>query len=179
MTTLRIRIAAAAVATAAAFSLTGCFNGFGATTNTQNTMSTGNGVQAQAGSIRVENATLVRGEGTTATLIMTLVNVGADKDQLAQVTIAGEPAISTDGVTAVGPVPIAPGEAIPFGYGAGGNPANRWMNIYTVDLPDSGFVPVQVLFDVAGSAEFEVLTVPPVGFYEGLEVRPATPPATS
>lgn len=178
MTTLRTRIAAAALVTAAAFSLTGCFNGFGATTNTQNTMSTGNGVQAQAGSMRVENATLVRGEGTTATLIMTLVNVGAEGDQLSQVTIAGEPAISTDGTAAVGPVPIAPGEAIPFGYGTEGNPPTRWMNVYTVDLPDSGFVPVQMLFDVAGSAELEVLTVPPVGLYEGLEVRPATPPTT-
>lgn len=178
MTTLRTRIAAAAVATAAAFSLTGCFNGFEATTNTQNTMSTGNGVQAQAGSIRVENATLVRGEGTAATLIMTLVNVGSEPDQLSQVTIAGEPAIATDGTSAIGPIPIGPGEAIPFGYGAEGNPASRWMNVYTVDLPDSGFVPVQMLFDVAGSAELEVLTVPPVSFYEGIEVRPATAPST-
>ena len=177
MTTLRTRIAAAAIVSAAAISLTGCYNGFGASTNAQNTMSTGNGVQAQAGSMRVENATLVRGEGNSATLMMTLVNVGPDGDQLSQVTIAGEQAVSTDGVAAVGPIPIAGGEAIPFGYGTEGNPPSRWMNVYTVELPDSGFVPVQMLFDVAGAVELEVLTVPPVSIYEGIEVRPATPPA--
>jgi hypothetical protein len=34
-----------------------------------------------------------------------------------------------------------------------------------------------MLFDVAGAVELEVLTVPPVSIYEGIEVRPATPPA--
>jgi hypothetical protein len=177
VTTLRTRIAAAAIVSAAAFSLTGCYNGFGASTNSQNTMSTGNGVQAQVGSMRVENATLVRGEGNSATLMMTLVNVGPDADQLSQVTIAGVPAVATDGTSATGPIPIAGSEAVPFAYGIEGNPPSRWMNVYSVELPDSGFVPVQMLFDVAGAVELEVLTVPPVSFYEGIEVRPATAPS--
>jgi len=170
------RILVAGMATVAALTLSGCFNGFQATTNTQNTMSTGNGVQAQVGDVRIENATLVRGEGSALTLIMTIVNVGADPDSLADVAIAGQRAVITDGTAAIGPVEIASGAAVPFGYGQDGAGASRWVNAYTVEVPASGFVPVQVFMTNAGLAELEVLTVPPVGFYDGISPQPPTAP---
>ena len=176
MTRLRTRLSVAAALAAASLALTGCFNGFGATTNIQNTMSTGNGVNTQVGSIKVENATLVRGEGTTATLIMTIVNTGTTPDSLAAVSIAGQQAIVTDGTATLGPVEIAPGTAVPFGYGVDLAGATRWVNTYTVEVPQSGFVPIQVLMTNAGVAELEVLTVPPVGIYEGIAPQPPVAP---
>ncbi len=164
------------MATAAALSLSGCFNGFQSTTNTQNTMSTGNGVQAQVGDVRIENATLVRGEGSAVTLIMTIVNVGAEPDSLADVAIAGQRAVITDGTSSIGPVDVASGAAVPFGYGQDGSGASRWINVYTAEIPESGFVPVQVFMTNAGLAELEVLTVPPVGFYDGISPQPPTAP---
>ncbi len=180
MTNLRTRtlsrMAIVGVSAATVLSLTGCFNGFQATTNTQNTMSTGNGVQAQVGAIRIENATLVRGEGASVTLIMTIVNVGPEPDSLADVSIAGQRAVITDGAAPIGPVEVAPGAAVPFGYGQDGAGASRWVNAYTVEIPPSGFVPVQVFMTEAGLAELEVLTVPPVGYYEGIAPQPAEAP---
>jgi hypothetical protein len=177
VTKLGTRILTASVSAVTAFSLAGCFNGFEATTNTQNTMSTGNGVQAQVGGIRVENATLVRGEETgSVTLIMTIVNIGDQPDALAQVSIAGQPAVFTDGTSAIGAVEVAPGAAVPFGYGQDSAGASRWVNAYTVEIPPSGFVPVQVFMANAGLAELEVLTVPPVGYYEGISPEPPSAP---
>lgn len=170
------RILFAAMATAVALSLSGCFNGFQASTNTQNTMSTGNGVQAQVGDVRIENATLIRGEGTTVTLIMTIVNVGGQPDSLADVAIAGERAVITDGANAIGPVEVAAGAAVPFGYGQDGAGVSRWVNAYTVEIPDSGFVPVQIFMEKAGLVELQALTVPPVGFYDGIAPQPPTAP---
>jgi hypothetical protein len=165
-----------ALAAVAALTLSGCFNGFQATTNIQNTMSTGNGVQAQVGAVRIENATLVRGEGSAVTLIMTIVNVGTEADALGAVSIAGQQAVVSDGTAPIGPVEVAPGAAVPFGYGQQGAPASRWVNAYTVEIPASGFVPVQVFMERAGLAELEVLTVPPVGYYEGIAPQPPTAP---
>ena len=170
------RIVVVGASATAALSLTGCFNGFQATTNTQNTMSTGNGVQAQVGAVRIENATLVRGEESSVTLIMTIVNVGPESDSLADVSIAGQRAVITDGVAPIGPVDVAPGSAIPFGYGQDGAGASRWVNAYTVEIPESGFVPVQVFMTQSGLAELEVLTVPPVGYYDGITPQPPTAP---
>ena len=64
----RIHVAAvAALVLLATPALTGCFSGKGATTNMQATMNSGNGVEAQAGPVHVENATIVLGgEGATA-----------------------------------------------------------------------------------------------------------------
>ncbi len=175
-TQFRTRIGAATIVIGAVFALSGCYNGFGATTNLQSTQSTGNGVQAQVGAMKVENATLVRGDdGSSATLIMTVVNIGDAADAVAGVQVNGVPAVFTDGTASVGPVVVEPGAAIPFGYGTDDLGATRWVNVYTVEIPASGFVPVQVFFDDAGLAELEVLTVPPTGIYDGITVEPASP----
>ncbi|MFY9330131.1 MAG: hypothetical protein WAO41_00445 [Candidatus Nanopelagicales bacterium] len=171
------QIASVTVAIGAVFALSGCYNGFGATTNAQNTMSTGNGAQAQTGAVKVENATLVRGEGNTATLIMTVVNNSDSPDTMTDVEINGQAGIITDGTSATGPLIIEPGAGLAFGYGNTIQGPVRWVNVYTADLPNSGFVPVRILFANAGIAEVEVLTVPPEGIYEGITVEPPAPPA--
>lgn len=179
MTRTGTKIASLALATGAMFALSGCYNGFGATTNIQNTMSTGNGAQAQAGAMKVENATLVRGEGNTATLIMTIVNTGDEPDAMTDIEVNGQMGVITDGTTATGPITVPAGAAIPFGYGVDDEGVTRWVNVYTIDAPASGFVPVRVLFANAGLAEVEVLTVPATGQYLGITVEPPSMPVNA
>ena len=95
------RVIIAAFAVASLPLLTGCFNGFGATTTMQATQNSGNGVDSQVGAMKVQNATIVRGENGSATLMMTLVNVGQRDDTLTSVTIGGTAAVITDGAAAI------------------------------------------------------------------------------
>ena len=149
--------------------LTACYSGFGATTTMQASMNSGNGTQAQAGPIRIENATLVMGpEGSTSgTLIASLVNGAAGPDRLVGVTIGGKPAYITPGMDV-----LAFNELVDFGYDG-----NHWINAYDLDATVSTYVPVQMQFEKAGNVDFTVLTVPPTGIYEGIMPTPATAPA--
>ena len=167
--------AVAALVVLAVPALTGCWNGQRATTTVQASMNTGNGVEARQGTIDIENATLVLGpEGTTsATLVMRLVNIGPEADALTYITINGEQVqISEPGVAGDSGADIGPGESISFGYDA-----TRWINTYTLDVEPSSYVPVQLGFEKAGLANLSVLTVPPVGYYEGIAPNPPTPTA--
>ena len=148
--------------------LSGCYSGFGATTTMQASMNSGNGTQAQAGAIRIENATLVMGpEGSrTGTLIASMVNGAADPDRLVAVTIAGKPAYITPGLDI-----LAFNDLVNFGYDG-----SHWINAYDLDSAVSTYVPVQLQFERAGNVEFTVLTVPPTGIYEGIAPTPATAP---
>jgi len=151
---------------------TGCWNGPRATTTVQASMNTGNGVEARQGTIDIENATLVLGpEGSkSATLVMRLVNVGPEADALTYITINGVPVeISMPGVAADSGADIGPGESISFGY-----EADRWINTYELDVEPSAYVPVELGFQNAGLAKLSVLTVPPVGYYEGIAPNPPT-----
>ena len=164
--------AVAALVVLAVPSLTGCFNGQGATTTTQASMNSGNGVEARQGTIDIENATIVLGpEGSnTATLLMRLVNVGPEADALTYITINGEQAtISMPGVVGDSGADIGPGESISFGYDA-----TRWINAYQFDAPASTYVPVELGFEKGGLASLSLLTVPPVGYYEGIAPNPPT-----
>ena len=148
--------------------LSACYSGFGATTTMQASMNSGNGTQAQAGPIRIENATLVMGpEGSrTGTLIASMVNGAADPDRLVGVTIGGRPAFITPGLDI-----LSFNELVDFGYDS-----RHWINTYDLDAAVSTYVPVQLQFERAGSVDFTVLTVPPTGIYEGIAPNPATAP---
>lgn len=164
--------AVAALVVLAVPSLTGCFNGQKATTTTQASMNSGNGVEARQGTIDIENATIVLGpEGSkTATLLMRLVNVGPEADALTYITINGEKVtISEPGVAADSGADIGPGESISFGYDS-----TRWINAYQFEAPASSYVPVELGFEKAGLAKLSLLTVPPVGYYAGIAPNPPT-----
>lgn len=155
---------AAAVALLASLSLAGCFNGPGATTTMQAEQSTGNGVQAQAGLLRVENATLVTGpEGSrSATLMMRIINQGTESDRLLAATIDGVRAYITGDA-----VDLPPGSSLSFAY-----ESDLWVNSYEFDAQQSAFVDVTLVFEKSGDAALQVLTVPPMSFYEGIAPNP-------
>lgn len=163
---------ALALAAALPLTLSGCFAGFEATTTVQNSQNSGNGTQTQVGAMKIENATLVRDEAGGGTLLVTVVNVGESDDVLEGVEIGGQPAAITDGVTQVGPVDVPRQQSVPFAFGADAQGQQRWINAALVEAPSSGYVPVRMLFRDAGLAEFTVLTVPPVGYYEGITPTP-------
>lgn len=125
---------------------------------------TGNGVQAQAGLLRVENATLVTGpEGSrSATLMMRIINQGTEPDRLLAATIDGVRA-SITGET----VDLLPGTSVSFAY-----ESDLWVNSYEFDAAQSAFVDVTLVFEKAGDATMQVLTVPPLSFYEGIAPNP-------
>ncbi|MBU9944120.1 MAG: hypothetical protein KTQ12_05675 [Dermatophilaceae bacterium] len=168
----RIHVAAvAALVLLATPALTGCFSGKAATTNMQATMNSGNGVEAQAGPVHVENATIVLGgEGSTAaTLTTRIVNTGPEPDALVYATVNGQPAtITGDQVT------LDPGASISFGFDS-----DHWINAYGLEAAVSTYVPVELGFQNAGLVKMSVLTVPPVGYYEGIAANPPVAPAAA
>jgi hypothetical protein len=159
---------AAALVAVCTPALTGCFNGPDATTTAQATMNSGNGVNATAGAIHVENATLVQGpEGSgSATLVTRLVNTGQEPDALTYVTINGIPAYMTEGSGT-----LLPGGAVSFGF-----ESESWINSYDFDAAAATYVPIQLGFEKAGLVDMSVLAVPPIGYYEGIVPTPATDP---
>ncbi len=159
----RINVAAgAALVVLALPALTGCFNGLAATTTTQASMNTGNGVEVTQGAIHIENATLVMGpEGSsTATLLARIVNTGVEDDALTYATING--AIATilppDDAGVIGP-----GQSVSYGYDS-----DQRINAEGLDVPVSSYVDVELGFEKAGLVRMSVLTVPPAGYYEGI-----------
>ncbi len=168
----RSHLAAALLLPAAVLSLSGCFNGQGATTTTQATMNSGNGVQAQQGDIRIENATVVlTSEPGTATLVVRLVNVGPEADALTYATIDGKQAriiVADDSMDVSSGMEIASGASVGFGY-----ESDAYISVLEgFDAPVSTYVPLELGFADAGLARMSVLTVPAVGYYEGIEARP-------
>jgi hypothetical protein len=163
--------AAAALVVLAVPALTGCFNGQGATTTTQATMNSGNGVEATQGAINIDGAVLVLGpEGSaTATLTTRLINAGLEPDFLTYVSINGIPAYVTEGAGE-----LLPGASISFGY-----ESEAWINSYDLDVPVSSYVPVELGFEKAGLIKLSLLTVPPTGYYEGIAPNPPTNPVAA
>jgi hypothetical protein len=159
--------AAVALLVLATPALAACFSGKAATTNVQATMNSGNGVQATAGAIHIENATIVMGpEGSkSATLTTRIVNTGA-ADTLVYATINGQPATITGDQ-----VVLNPGASVSFGFDS-----KNWINSYTLEVPVSSYVPVELGFQNAGLVKMSVLTVPPVGYYEGIAPNPPQAP---
>lgn len=160
MTRLPRFIAAIALTGASALTLTGCFNGPGATTTMAASQPIGNGVNAALGDIRVDGVTLVAGpEGSqSATLIMRVTNSGREADNLLVAVVNGLPAAITGG--AVG---ISPGDSLSFGY-----QSDLYVDSVPFTAPVGTFVPVALQFERSGIAELDVLVVPATGFYEGI-----------
>lgn len=160
--------AVAALAMLVVPATTGCFNGQAATTTVQASKNSGNGVQATQGAIHIDAATVVLGpEGSTSgTLTMRIVNTGAEPDALTYATINGSPAYITEGAG-----DLAPGSSVSFGY-----ESEAWVNVYDLDVEASAYVPVELGFEKAGLVSISVLTVPPVGYYEGIAPQPPTAP---
>ena len=147
---------------------TGCFSGQGATTTTQATMNSGNGVSATQGAIHIEGTTVVLGPdgSSTATLLTRSVNAGVDPDRLTYATIDGIPAYITEGAGDLGP-----GASVSFGW-----ESETWINSYDLTATAATYVPVQLGFEKAGLVTMSVLVVPPVGYYEGIAPMPPTNP---
>jgi hypothetical protein len=170
----RIHVAAvAAMLLLATPSLTGCFSGKAATTNMQATMNSGNGVEATTkdGLVHIENATVVMGGAgsTAATLTTRLVNTGPTADALVYAKVNGQPATITGDQ-----VPLDPGASVSFGFDS-----EHWINAYGLEVPTSTYVPVELGFQNGGLVTMSVLTVPPVGYYEGIKANPPVAPSAA
>lgn len=150
------------VATVVAVSpmLAGCWQGMGASTMMQNSMNSGNGTQEIVGSLRVENATIVRNEAGRASLIMAVFNQGDAPDTLATVSVDGQ------AITAP-PVVIEPGSFVTFGYGAEGAPAENFLLLEGFATPAGSYSTVSLAFTTNGVTEFTSLVVPDAGYYAG------------
>lgn len=167
----RTPVVLAGLAIVSSLALAGCFNGKASTTNMQATMNSGNGVQASAGPIRIENATLVAGpEGSkTGTLTMRLINTGAAPDELVYAVIDNGPAYVTPGSEV-----LAPNSSVSFGFDS-----QDWVNTYALTGAPATYVPVELGFKSAGLVKINVLVVPPTGYYDGIAPNPATRPAAA
>ena len=160
----RTHAAAAVMLLAAVPALAGCFNGPDATTTTQATMNSGNGVEAQQGAISIEGTTLVMGpeDSGTATLVVRLVNAGPEDDVLTYATINGVPATIVQPTSTQDGL-LLPGASVSYGFESDGR-----IDAAEFDAPVSSYVPVELGFQKAGLSKLSVLTVPPVGYYEGI-----------
>ncbi len=165
--TPRARLALAALSVPVlALSLTGCFNGPQATTNAQATQPSGDGVWGQIGTMKVNNATLVLGPAgsKTATLIMTISNVGTAEDSLDFATIAGASAT----ILPAAEIPVAPNSSASFGYVGAANSVNAAQ----FETGESTYVPVTLTFKNSGILTLSVLTVSADGIYTGITPGP-------
>jgi len=154
------KIALVATVLVAAPLLAGCWQGLGATTTMQNSMNSGNGTQEIVGSLRIENATVVRNEAGRAALVMAVFNQGDAADTLSGVSVDGQ-------VLAAPPVTIEPGSFATFGYGAEGAPAENVLLIEGLATPAGSYSTVSLAFTTNGITEFTSLVVPDVGYYAG------------
>jgi hypothetical protein len=153
-------VALAATVVAISPLLAGCWQGFGASTTMQNSMNSGNGTQEIVGSLRIENATIVRNDEGRASLVMAVFNQGDAPDTLASVTIDGQP-------IAAEPVTVEPGSYSTFGYGAEGAPAENFLILDPIATPAGSYSTVSLTFTTNGVVEFTSLVVPDVGYYAG------------
>ena len=98
-----------------------------------------------------------------------IVNTGPEADALVYATVNGQPAtITGDKVT------LDPGASISFGFDS-----DHWINAYGLEAAVSTYVPVELGFQNAGLVTMSVMTVPPVGYYEGIKANPPVAPAAA
>lgn len=163
----RTHLAALVLLPVSLVALTGCFNGPNATTTTQAGMNTGNGVQAQQGDIRIENATVVKSlDGSEATLLVRLVNEAPATDVLTFASVNGQPAELIIPGAAEG-IELLPGSSTSFGW-----ESDLRIDVGALDAEVSTYVPVELGFATAGLASMSVLVVPQSGYYENVTILP-------
>lgn len=151
--------------------LGGCFQGQQATTTSQATMNSGDGVQVQIGDLKAQGLTLVLDPATpgSATLIGRFTNVGTEVEFLRGVTIGGKTMMNGDVAVTSGLGQILPGQSVGFGF-----ESNESISVKNLDAAVSTYVPVAIAFEVNGTVEASVLTVPATGIYAG--ITPSFPP---
>ena len=156
----RSSIALAVITLVALPALTGCWSGKEATTNMQAGMATGNGIEAEIGTMEVVDVTLVKGDGVgPAQLIGTIVNNGQTADFVESVEVDGKPVTFRPTLTS-----ILGGQAISFGY----QTAAVKAPVRGAKPEISTYVPVTFNFRNAGQLKISVMTVPATGFYAGI-----------
>jgi len=153
---------------ALALSLTGCFNGQQATTNVQATQVSGDGVSGEVGAMKVNNATLVLGptDSKSATLIMTISNVGTADDSLVSVSVAG----TRSNLVPSAEILVKPNSSASFGYVGAAYSANA----AGFETSASTYVTVTLTFKTAGTLTLSVLTVTADGIYAGITPGPVS-----
>lgn len=151
--------------------LGGCFQGQQATTTTQSSMNSGDGVQVQVGDLKAQGLTLVLGtEPGTASLIGRFTNIGTEVEFLRGVTIGDKTMLNGDVAVTSGLAQVLPGQSLGFGF-----ESDQAISVKNLDAAVSSYVPISISFEVNGTVETEVLTVPATGIYEG--ITPSFPPA--
>lgn len=154
----RLTVAAmAALLVAATPLLGGCWQGKAATTTVQAGQPTGNGTSVAVGSVRVENATVVKDAvGANASLLVSLFNTGETDDALVAVEVNGLPAtVNPAGAM----LPKGGVSGVSYGY-----PGTNTI-AFTTDAAVSTYVPILMQFRNAGVVEFDALVVPRAGYY--------------
>jgi len=173
---ISVRTATTALALTLALmpALSGCAIGFDAATGQQK--ASGNGATADIGALQIRDLTIVMGPSgsTSATLIGTIINTGADADALTGVTIIS-PADAK--VTIAGAGVVDGALALPAGSRANpsasstrfGYNSETHVDVTGLTVSPSAFVQVQLTFKVAGQPKpLTVMTVLPIGIYEGI-----------
>jgi len=135
-------------------------------------MNSGDGVQIQVGNLKAQGLTLVLDPTTpgNATLIGRFTNVGTEVEFLRGVTIGGKTTMTGDVAVTSGLGQILPGQSVGFGF-----ESDQSISVKNLDAAVSTYVPVAISFEVNGTVEASVLTVPATGIYEG--ITPSFPPA--
>ena len=152
--------------------LGGCFQGQGATTSVQSSMNSGDGVQVQVGNLKAQGLNLVLDPTTpgTATLVGRFTNVGTEPEFLRAVSIGGKTMLTGDVAVTSGLGQVLPGQSIGFGF-----ESDESISVRNLDAAVSTYVPIAISFEVNGTVETSVLTVPATGIYAG--ITPSFPPA--
>ncbi len=152
--------------------LGGCFQGLGATTTAQATMNSGDGVQVQVGNLKAQGLTLVLDPSTpgAATLVGRFTNVGTETEFLRGVTIGGKTMMNGDVAVTNGLAQVLPGQSLGFGFDS-----DQSISVKGLEAAVSTYVPITISFEVNGTVEASVLTVPATGIYAG--ITPSFPPA--
>ena len=127
--------------------------------------------QVQVGNLKAQGLTLVLGpEAGTASLIGRFTNVGTEIEYLRGVTIGDKTMANGDIAVTMGLGQVLPGQSVGFGF-----ESDQSISVKNLDAVVSAYVPISIAFEVNGTVETSVLTVPATGIYEG--ITPSFPPA--
>ncbi len=166
----RSTAAVCAAALLALVPLTGCAIGFDAATRQQRP--SGNGANADQGTIAIRGLTLVEGpaDSRTGTFVMALVNTGADADALLSARLvdpAGGQAVILGTGTAGGSLPLPARSRTLVGYNS-----DIHLDVTGLTLSPTQFTLVELAFQKAGRVEVPVMSVLPTGSYEDVAPLP-------
>ncbi|MCH9814825.1 MAG: hypothetical protein K0U64_00050 [Actinomycetia bacterium] len=144
------RVAILAIAAVVPISLVSCA--------TESTQTTNTGTRVVESNYQIENATIVAGNPGSgkASFLGTVVNLSGEEDEIL--------GISSDGIEAT----VDPDKVVVEPKGSVKIQTGTEVTANFADFTaDTGtWVPVSIVFRKAGLSNFEVLVVPPIGYYE-------------